>query len=566
MKVCEFCGRKFKPNSSSQRYCKGPHIRICPICGKAYEEKNVENLKRPPKACSYACRAKKTRQTSLERYGTAAPGNNAEAREKAKQTMKEKYGVEYTLQSETLKQRCKNTLIEKYGVDNCQKSETVKQKTAETNFLKYGAKTYLTSERGVAETKAALESKYGVDHPMKSSEIRQSVKNTMLDRYGVEYYTQASDFNEKRKQTMKERYGVESPFQYPEFINKAKSKWIRHYGVDNPSKCPEIVQKIHTTFVSRYGTDGVMNIPEIHDRIVKTNMKKYGVPYFVMLPDVAKSSGKISKINYRIASILDNLNISYSMEYPIGSKSFDFLLDKYNILLEIDPSYTHNLVGNHWGSKIDINYHRTKSDLAAQHGYRCIHIFDWDNANQIIKSIVPGKRATISSICVSEPSEEIVKFLTTYKKSVQPNSIYAVLKQGSTIVQVFTINCQGDAYAIADVTTAFRRYPDISIQSVLENILATLNISAIRYSVDLSKFSGEGLVESGLEFIEETAPQLIWSKGTHAISNSFILTQKNISEEAFLMMVDSGYLPVPDCGYRVYEYHGDNQRQFKLMK
>ena len=68
-KICAFCGKEFLPKSNFQKYCKGPHIRICPVCGKEYEETNSDNLKRPPHACSYECRAKKTRQTRMERYG-----------------------------------------------------------------------------------------------------------------------------------------------------------------------------------------------------------------------------------------------------------------------------------------------------------------------------------------------------------------------------------------------------------------------------------------------------------------------------------------------------------------
>lgn len=88
VKICAFCGKEFIPNSSFQKYCKGPHYRICPICGKEYLEDNSENLKRPPVACSYKCRAEKTKRTSLQRYGITAPGNTSEARKKAEDTRK----------------------------------------------------------------------------------------------------------------------------------------------------------------------------------------------------------------------------------------------------------------------------------------------------------------------------------------------------------------------------------------------------------------------------------------------------------------------------------------------
>lgn len=136
MKICAFCGKEFLPKSNFQKYCKGPHIRICPICGKEYEETNSDNLKRPPHACSYECRAKKTRQTSIERYGCVAPGNNEEAREKAKATMQKKFGVDYTLQSEELSAKVKRTLINRYGVENPNQIESAKEKRKLTFQLK----------------------------------------------------------------------------------------------------------------------------------------------------------------------------------------------------------------------------------------------------------------------------------------------------------------------------------------------------------------------------------------------------------------------------------------------
>lgn len=136
MKICAFCGKEFLPKSNFQKYCKGPHIRICPVCGKEYEETNSDNLKRPPHACSYECRAKKTQQTSIERYGCVAPGNNEEAREKAKATMQKKFGVDYTLQSEELSAKVKRTLINRYGVENPNQIESAKEKRKLTFQLK----------------------------------------------------------------------------------------------------------------------------------------------------------------------------------------------------------------------------------------------------------------------------------------------------------------------------------------------------------------------------------------------------------------------------------------------
>lgn len=137
-KICKFCGNKFLPNSNFQQYCKGPHIRNCPVCGKEYNETNSENLKRPPHACSYECRTKLRIKTSIERYGISAPGNNPEARKKASETMMKKLGVPYAQMSEEIKNKSKETMMKKYGVDNAMKVKEFVNKSVNTQKEKYG--------------------------------------------------------------------------------------------------------------------------------------------------------------------------------------------------------------------------------------------------------------------------------------------------------------------------------------------------------------------------------------------------------------------------------------------
>lgn len=135
---CRFCGKEFTPNSSNQWYCKGPHVRRCPVCGKEYVEDNVENLKRDEVACSYECRVKRTRQTSLEKYGCVAPGNNPDARRKAESTMNLRYGGKTTLEAPKLKERAQTTLKSKYGVINPMQVKEISAKAIKTCIDRYG--------------------------------------------------------------------------------------------------------------------------------------------------------------------------------------------------------------------------------------------------------------------------------------------------------------------------------------------------------------------------------------------------------------------------------------------
>lgn len=56
MKKCQYCNKNFEPKNNRQKYCEGPHIRICPVCNNEYLEKDNWQLQFPPHACSYKCR------------------------------------------------------------------------------------------------------------------------------------------------------------------------------------------------------------------------------------------------------------------------------------------------------------------------------------------------------------------------------------------------------------------------------------------------------------------------------------------------------------------------------
>ena len=67
MKKCQYCNKNFEPKNNRQKYCEGPHIRICPICNKEYIEKDNWRLQFPPHACSYKCRGLLQSQTKANK-------------------------------------------------------------------------------------------------------------------------------------------------------------------------------------------------------------------------------------------------------------------------------------------------------------------------------------------------------------------------------------------------------------------------------------------------------------------------------------------------------------------
>ena len=550
---CKFCGIEYKPNSAHQVYCNNPHYRICPVCGKQYLEKNKDKLKFPPTACSQECKFKRVRDTSLKRYGITAPGNNPEARKKSKKTMQERFGVDYAMQSETIREKSKQALIEKYGVDNAQKNKEIRQKTERTNVERYGNKTYLVSETGKSHIDSIMLDKYGTTVPLRNETIRQKWKQTNLEKYGVDNPAQSEEIKKKMRENSRIKYGTDYPAQSEIVKQKTRDTFIRNYGVDNCFKSREIIDKIQNNFYNKYGAHGVMHVDEISARIRETNMKRYGVPYYVMLPNVAKSSGRISKINREISRKLHEANIFNQLEYTVGRKSYDIYIPQGNILIEVNPSYTHSTVGNHWNSVgLDKNYHLHKSVNAEDNGYRCIHLWDWDCvskfiANMTVKNTIYNKLTP--EIIDSSEALEFIKKYSLYEIDCY-NTTFIGIRYLSKLICLIGFKCDDiilNTWSIVCIEHRFNYNVYNGYKNILDYFIVTYTPSKLTAYADYSKSNGEMLENLGFEYTSFLMPTKVWSKGRHAISDNPAI----ISEA----MMEDSWLPVYNCGYKVYEYY-----------
>ena len=128
----------------------------------------------------------------------------------------------------------------------------------------------------------------------------------------------------------------------------------------------------------------------------KTCLEKYGINYNCLLPQCQLSPKKnqqtISKINIDFAEMLADNNIYFEVEFNnkgrIKNYFYDFYLPDYNLLIEINPTFSHSVRPNSLGWCVpDKNYHYNKIKTANENGYDCICIWDWDNKEVIIKAI-----------------------------------------------------------------------------------------------------------------------------------------------------------------------------------
>ena len=447
-RTCKFCGKQFVPNSNYQQYCKGPHLRLCPACGNQYLETNSENLKRPPHACCYKCRAVLTRKTSIKKYGVAAPGNNIQARIKSKETSLRKYGVEYAMQCPDILNKVKTTCIEKYGASNPGKNRSV---------------------------------------------------------------------IEKRIATCNERYGKTWPF------NEASSYAKQHQSMQ----------------------------------------ERYGVPYGVLTSQCgyANKHCRISQINKNVHDLLEAKGVSVDYELRIRNRFYDLVVPELNTVIEIDPTFTHTsapTVFDELGTPS--TYHINKTKLAEEHGYRCIHIFDWDDVSKVVDSLQPKQSVNINDTEIYLLNTDVAR---TFIDRISINSYYSrsnslcfgLVRNKEEIISMISIgkprhNKCYDA-EIYHILTDPRYRIDCGLAKLFSFITASYGIDNIVSYSDIAKDDPSIYEELPMRLSRYNPPKLWWSKGNKRMSSDSVYNKKITRDN----MIKDGWLPVYDCGQRVYTFN-----------
>ena len=540
--ICVLCGKQFVPtgrNKSRQKYCNDIHYKICEVCGKEFEiTKSHIQSSSIPKCCSRECSNKlkilNSRKTIKEKYGVEYISQSPEFRgeinakikaksshiiESRKKTMLDRYGVEYPIQNKAIRDKINRTNLEKYGVTNVANNDDIRKKIS--NSLKDP----LTQAKRIA---------------------------TSLEKYGTQYPSQSEAIKDKTAKTNLEKYGVKYSIQYPTIHNKAKyNQMIVRRG--NPGIAKRTSESTHLTCKTKYGVDWPCQLPQCKQA----------------------SNGK-SKINNEFYRLLALHNINYVQEFPIGKYSYDALLPDKKILIEINPTYTHNVIGNHWGSGLDKFYHRDKTNLGIDNGYRVIHIWQWDDIDRILtmiqnKETIHARKCIIRQIDVN--TTNVFENLYHLQGKCNGQKVCLGLYYKGELIEVMTFGkprynkkyewellrlCTNSSYKV--VGGASKLY---------KHFLKQYSPKSIISYCDLSKFNGSVYEKIGMKLDDITEPNKIWSKEDKKITNNLLLSRgydqlfnanygKGTSNEE--LMLKDGWLPVYDCGQARYTWIADSSK------
>ena len=519
IRKCIICGDEFETEVRTQKVCGKQHYRPCPICGKLLP------FNRPSdrvKFCSKECSRENTRRKNLEKYGVEHPMQNAEVRQHHRDSMIEKYGVESPLQSEEIKHRAMQSNQERFGTD----------------------------------------------WALGNNEVRKKAKETMKSKYGAEYTMQSDVLMEKVKSTSMERYGVENPQMDDEIKKRTAATYLKRYGVENPMQSKAIQQKAQATRLKNNGA-------YMTDDMKQKAQEKW-LQHYVLSEDYKSNLGqiRISNLNIGFGNKLEMLHIPYSLEFSIGLKVYDIAIMEKNILIEIDPTYTHNAVGNHWNPHgLDPHYHLQKTLLARDNGYRCIHVFDWDNQFDIL-GLVADRSPIYARKCELRKIETKVveEFTNSYhlQGSCRGQKLAYGLFYNSELIQIMSFGKPRYnpkyKWELLRLCTMPGYYVIGGAERLFNAFLKETAPESIVSYCDLSKFSGDVYLKLGFSHSHNTVPTKNWSKGSKRITNNLLLQRgfdqlfntnygKGTDNEA--LMIAHGWLPVYDCGQGVYVWKSE---------
>ena len=383
---CEICGKEFNriTDGNFPRHIKKHNISLeeyyikyidssehnCPVCGKHLPFINLSQGYK--KHCNIQCANKdpeiKERVNNTKKNRTKE--QKRKSREKYENTPLERYGTKDYGQfgSSSLDEIC----LERHGKSFKEiQKEAISEKLKEYNWLH--------TEECENKKKNTFRQRYNVDNYFQSEQAQKEFRLIKEKKYEDPYYNNP----EKSKQTCLERYGVEYSFQSEN--NKEKSK--------------------------------------------KTMLEEYGVEFFCLHEKCRNNikNSRHSKPNKEFEELLIKYKVKYFTEKKLKNYFYDFYLPDYNLLIDINPTVTHNITYSPFGKPTDKKYHQKRLDLALANNFKLIAIWDWMNPEKVIKSILNN---SLLIKTIKNPKHLWVNYRT--------NEVFHSKKEGKYIVEIFT--------------------------------------------------------------------------------------------------------------------------------
>lgn len=326
----------------------------------------------------------------------------------------------------------------------------------------------------------------------------------------------------------------------------------------------DVAKKMMNTKEQRYGVRSYNN----RNLAEQTCLSKYGVPAPCMLPQ-ARMSGNDSAPNRDFAERLDKVGIEYAREFSLESYSYDFKIG--NILVEVDPTIAHNSSYSPFPNRkpLDMHYHEKKSLCAKNRGYRCIHIWDWDDVDKVVWVLQKRQKVNARDCEVRNVSkEETARYLNKYHLQGYANDeIRLGLFFDDALVMVMTFGAPryNKNFQFELIRLCSHCYVVGGAEKLFKYFVKTYTPNSVVSYCDLAKFEGCVYEKLGFEYAgyqvskhwynpqtgRHITDALLRARGADQLlgtNHSNELTNKQI-------MLLNGFVEVYDCGQARFGYY-----------
>ena len=481
----------------------------------------------------------------------------------------------------TINEQIKQTKINRYGsLSELDTQNRIKQH--QTLIDKYGSiedANRLRVERiKLAKAKDENSFTYKINQINKEEFIdlyinQNKPRTYMMDKYNVSSYIldrviEYFDCHKPKSQsssiglsTKYERYGGRTNY-FNHMNSRVRDAKIKHYGSLELAK-----QDASETYKETWRNKSEDEKLAIIERTRQTNLSKYGFEFYCQSPS-CRLKGNSSKPNLEFNDLLLDNSIAFSREFPITNKSFDFKVN--DTLIEIDPTATHNsIVGIRDNPPLPINYHKLKSQLARDNGYKCIHVWDWDNKNKIVCSLKDKKVIYARKCAIKEiPKYEVDEFLNLYhfQNTCKNQAVRLGLFCGGQLIQVMTFGKprynRKYQFELLRLCTKAEYKVVGGAEKLFKHFIDKYDPESIISYCDLSKFNGDVYYKLGFSLKSEGVPTCHWyNMRTHRhildsslrakgfdilLGKEYGCFGKGASNEQ--LMLDHNFVKVYDCG------------------
>lgn len=98
----------------------------------------------------------------------------------------------------------------------------------------------------------------------------------------------------------------------------------------------------------------------------------------------------------------------------------DYDICFWNILIEINPTHSHNSTNTpYWGEPKEKDYHKIKTKIALENGFRCIHQFERTSDDDVLNLINQTLDLTLPVMRIDMSTDNYMQLLENWYKLVE---------------------------------------------------------------------------------------------------------------------------------------------------